>query len=253
MLKGYYSKGGGGRWTPPSLKLKEQLNSELSRNSWKRNRPVLEWLWSQRDQKGVTTMLENDQAARWAETAESPEFLAIKAGLEGLETYRGGLLFPILTRGSSALLGFTFRRAQLCEGEGLGNSQKAEVAWLEMRGYAYNEVDVSDRSTDPTCFNMGGSLTAFVWPKLLHPKYVLHCFAIFPGQRRRVESTDQWRSVYVFCYRSWFQYDSCIVKPKETYRIFWYMVYSSVFCSGWESEVLKQHLVFRRFRRHEQG
>ncbi|CAE7469317.1 unnamed protein product [Symbiodinium pilosum] len=27
--------------------------------------------------------------------------------------------------------------------EGLGNSQKAEVAWLEKKGYAYTEVDVS--------------------------------------------------------------------------------------------------------------
>jgi uncharacterized protein YjhX (UPF0386 family) len=26
--------------------------------------------------------------------------------------------------------------------EGLGNSQKAEVAWLERKGYAYTEVEV---------------------------------------------------------------------------------------------------------------
>ena len=28
--------------------------------------------------------------------------------------------------------------------KGLGNSQKAEVAWLEKQGYAYEEVDVRD-------------------------------------------------------------------------------------------------------------
>ena len=34
---------------------------------------------------------------------------------------------------------------QFLEGhKGLGNSQKAEVAWLEKQGYAYEEVDVRD-------------------------------------------------------------------------------------------------------------
>ena len=28
--------------------------------------------------------------------------------------------------------------------KGLGNSQKAEVAWLEKQGYAYEELDVRD-------------------------------------------------------------------------------------------------------------
>ena len=35
-------------------------------------------------------------------------------------------------------------RQYLEESKGLGNSQKAEVAWLEKQGYAYEEVDVSD-------------------------------------------------------------------------------------------------------------
>ena len=30
------------------------------------------------------------------------------------------------------------------EGKGLGNSQKAEVAWLEREGIAYEEVDVRE-------------------------------------------------------------------------------------------------------------
>ena len=34
-------------------------------------------------------------------------------------------------------------RQFLAASEGLGNSQKAEVAWLEKKGYAYWEVDVS--------------------------------------------------------------------------------------------------------------
>ena len=34
-------------------------------------------------------------------------------------------------------------RKFLAASEGLGNSQKAEVAWLEKKGYEYWEVDVS--------------------------------------------------------------------------------------------------------------
>ncbi len=33
-------------------------------------------------------------------------------------------------------------RAFLVSSEGLGNSQKAEVAWLQRKGYAYTEVEV---------------------------------------------------------------------------------------------------------------
>ena len=52
--------------------------------------------------------------------------------------------------------------------EGLGNSQKAEVAWLERKGYSYTEVDVSTwlhvddvsvpvaRSLEPTPKAIGG-------------------------------------------------------------------------------------------------
>ena len=35
-------------------------------------------------------------------------------------------------------------RAYLEGGKGLGNSQKAEVAWLEREGIAFEEVDVRD-------------------------------------------------------------------------------------------------------------
>ena len=34
--------------------------------------------------------------------------------------------------------------------KGLGNSQKAEVAWLEMMGYEYEELDVRSFSDDLT-------------------------------------------------------------------------------------------------------
>jgi hypothetical protein len=37
-------------------------------------------------------------------------------------------------------------RAFLEGHKGLGNSQKAEVAWLERRGYEYEELDVRDFS-----------------------------------------------------------------------------------------------------------
>ena len=37
-------------------------------------------------------------------------------------------------------------RQYLEESKGLGNSQKAEVAWLEKRGYAYEELDVRNFS-----------------------------------------------------------------------------------------------------------
>ena len=33
-------------------------------------------------------------------------------------------------------------REFLVSSEGLGNSQKAEVAWLQRKGYAYTEVEV---------------------------------------------------------------------------------------------------------------
>ena len=34
-------------------------------------------------------------------------------------------------------------RQFLAKSEGLGNSQKAEVAWLERKGYPYSEMDIS--------------------------------------------------------------------------------------------------------------
>jgi hypothetical protein len=43
-------------------------------------------------------------------------------------------------------------RAFLTAHKGLGNSQKAEVAWLEMMGYEYEELDVREFQCTPRSF-----------------------------------------------------------------------------------------------------
>lgn len=81
------------------------------------------------------------------EFRESPEFLAAKiAGVEALSTERGPDSSSQYTREVQRLFLAWLPQEDrdfLKASEGLGNSQKAEVAWLERKGYAYTEVDVS--------------------------------------------------------------------------------------------------------------
>ena len=62
--------------------------------------------------------------------------------------------------------------------EGLGNSQKAEVAWLERKGYAYTEVEVGhlqvasvgyvdNTLTFPLWILIGPALIQGSWPSHL--------------------------------------------------------------------------------------
>ena len=83
---------------------------------------------------------------------ESHEFqTAINEGLKKLPTKQGGDSTSQYSREEHRLfLAWLDEedREFLVSSEGLGNSQKAEVAWLERKGYAYEEVevDISRRS-----------------------------------------------------------------------------------------------------------
>ncbi|CAE7575864.1 unnamed protein product [Symbiodinium sp. CCMP2456] len=78
---------------------------------------------------------------------ESPEFKqALDAGLGNLSTEPRGDGSSQYSREARRLFLASLsetEREYLVTSEGLGNSQKAEVAWLEKKGYTYWEVDVS--------------------------------------------------------------------------------------------------------------
>ena len=78
---------------------------------------------------------------------KSPEFKqALDAGLGNLSKEPRGDGSSQYSREARRLFLASLSEAErefLATSEGLGNSQKAEVAWLEKKGYAYWEVDVS--------------------------------------------------------------------------------------------------------------
>ncbi|CAE7828972.1 unnamed protein product [Symbiodinium sp. CCMP2592] len=78
---------------------------------------------------------------------QSPEFeQALDAGLSNLSKEQRGDGSSQYSREARRLFLASLSEAErqfLAATEGLGNSQKAEVAWLEKKGYAYWEVDVS--------------------------------------------------------------------------------------------------------------
>eukprot|EP00438_Fugacium_kawagutii_P026156 Skav212229 [mRNA] locus=scaffold4279:37789:38127:+ [translate_table: standard] len=77
---------------------------------------------------------------------KSQEFLSIEDDLELLDTSRRADSSSQYSREVHQFFSpsLSEEERQFMEAsEGLGNSQKAEVAWLERKGYAYTEVDVS--------------------------------------------------------------------------------------------------------------
>ena len=80
---------------------------------------------------------------------ESMEFQdAVKAGLKNLSKFKRGDSSSEYSREVQRLfLAWLPQedRKVLEESEGLGNSQKAEVAWLEMKGYPYTAVEIDEK------------------------------------------------------------------------------------------------------------
>lgn len=78
--------------------------------------------------------------------AKSAEFqIAVKEGIEGLSTeLRGDSSSQYSREVQRLFLAWLSEedREFMEASEGLGNSQKAEVAWLERKGYSYSEVEV---------------------------------------------------------------------------------------------------------------
>ena len=92
--------------------------------------------------------LERERLNRKQEEFEkSPQFRqAMDAGLGNLSEQPRGDGSSQYSREARRLFLASLPEAErqfLAASEGLGNSQKAEVAWLEKKGYAYWEVDVS--------------------------------------------------------------------------------------------------------------
>jgi len=82
---------------------------------------------------------------------KSQGFLALKDDLEHLQKDPRGDSTSQYSREVQRLFLSSLSeedRSFMEASEGLGNSQKAEVAWLEKKGYAYTEVDVSSWSHD---------------------------------------------------------------------------------------------------------
>ena len=83
---------------------------------------------------------------RKADFMKSEEFLAIKNDLENLQKEPRGDSTSQYSREVQRLFLASLSeedRRVMEASEGLGNSQKAEVAWLDWKGYRYTEVDVS--------------------------------------------------------------------------------------------------------------
>ena len=85
-------------------------------------------------------------ARRKEDFMKSPEFLAIKSDLGHIQKDPRGDSTSQYSREVQRLFLESLSkedRAFMEASEGLGNSQKAEVAWLDWKGYRYTEVDVS--------------------------------------------------------------------------------------------------------------
>lgn len=77
---------------------------------------------------------------------KSQEFLSLKSDLEYLQKDPRGDSTSQYSREVQRLFLASLSeedRGIMEASEGLGNSQKAEVAWLDWKGYRYTEVDVS--------------------------------------------------------------------------------------------------------------
>ncbi|CAE6972429.1 unnamed protein product, partial [Symbiodinium natans] len=77
---------------------------------------------------------------------KSQEFLAIKSDLEHLQREPRGDSTSQYSRELQRLFFASLSeedRSFMEASEGLGDSQKAEVAWLDWKGHRYTEVDVS--------------------------------------------------------------------------------------------------------------